>query len=221
MSLTSITSASAPTSMSRRAPCGITASGFISSRRCCAAASPQRRPERSPVAIICASSVPRSAEAFRPRCPIAGGGTIAIDQTLSPIRGGCVGAAPAVLDRFMGALNTRDQPALRATPHFHAGAYLGDSLARAGANWHHSGWDFRRVIAAGGANVHLDVQFTRTDNSVIGSFRSFWIVTKAGRAGPWRHGRASRIDLQDARPNFIAAEHSAVSHQLRSPPDLQ
>jgi hypothetical protein len=45
--------------------------------------------------------------------------------------------------------------------------------------------DFRRVIAAGPAKVHLDVQFTRyrLDNSVIGSYRSLWIVTEAG--GRW------------------------------------
>jgi len=61
-------------------------------------------------------------------------------------------------------------------------AYLGDFLARAGADWHHSEWDFRKVIAAGAAKVHLDVQFTRyrVDN---GSFRSLWIVTEGG--GRW------------------------------------
>jgi len=66
-----------------------------------------------------------------------------------------------------------------------AGAYLGDFLARAGRDWHHSGWDFRKVIAAGAAKVRLDVQFTRhrANNSVIGSFRSLWIVTKEG--GRW------------------------------------
>jgi len=62
---------------------------------------------------------------------------------------------------------------------------LGDFLARAGANWHLSEWDFRKVIAAGPAKVHLDVQFTRNriDNSVIGSFRSLWILTETG--GRW------------------------------------
>jgi hypothetical protein len=100
-----------------------------------------------------------------------------------------------VLDRFMGALNAGNEPALLATLHFphyrlaggrmrvwdQPGAYLSDFLARAGADWHHSEWDFRKVIAAGEAKVHLDVQFTRYrgDNSVIGSFRSLWIVTKA------------------------------------------
>jgi hypothetical protein len=110
-----------------------------------------------------------------------------------------VAAALAVLDRFMTALNTGDEPVLLATLHFPhyrlAGgtmrlweqphSYLGDFRARAGADWHHSGWDFRNVIAAGPAKVHLDVQFTRyrADNSPIGSFRSLWIVTQS--AGLW------------------------------------
>jgi hypothetical protein len=99
-----------------------------------------------------------------------------------------------VLDRFMAALNAGDEESLLATLHFphyrlaggkmrvwdQPGSYLGDFLARAGADWHHSAWDFRKVIAAGAAKVHLDVQFTRyrADNSAIGSFRSLWIVTK-------------------------------------------
>ena len=59
-------------------------------------------------------------------------------------------------------------------------SYLSDFLARAGADWRHSKWDFRNVIAAGVDKVHLDVQFTRyrADSSVIGSFRSLWIVTR-------------------------------------------
>jgi len=36
-----------------------------------------------------------------------------------------------------------------------------DFRARAGADWHHSEWDFSNVIAAGPAKAHLDVQFTR------------------------------------------------------------
>ena len=104
----------------------------------------------------------------------------------------------AVLDRFMMALNAGDEPALLATLHFphyrlagggirvwdRPGSYIGDFRARADAGWH-SQWDFRNVIAAGPAKVHLDVQFTRyrADNSVIGSFRSLWIVTESG--GCW------------------------------------
>jgi hypothetical protein len=66
-----------------------------------------------------------------------------------------------VLDRFMAALNACDEPALLATLHFphyrlaegrmrvwdQPGSYLGDFRARAGAEWHHSEWDFRNVIA--------------------------------------------------------------------------
>ena len=99
----------------------------------------------------------------------------------------------------MAALNAGDEPALLATLHFphyrlaggrmrvwdRPGSYLGDFRARAGADWHHSQWDFRKIIAAGPAKVHLDVQFIRyrADNSAIGSFRSLWIVTEAG--GRW------------------------------------
>jgi hypothetical protein len=38
---------------------------------------------------------------------------------------------------------------------------------------HHSEWDFRKLIAAGPAKIHLDVQFTRyrAGDTVIGSFR--------------------------------------------------
>jgi hypothetical protein len=121
--------------------------------------------------------------------------TIAIDQTQAEPDAVAVSAAIAVLDRFMAALNSGDEEALLATLHFphyrlaggdmrvwdRPGAYLGDFLARAGADWHHSEWDYRRVIAAGPAKVHLDVQFTRYrgDHSAIGSFRSLWIVTKS------------------------------------------
>ena len=128
-----------------------------------------------------------------------GRSTIATDQTQAQPDEAAVAAALAMLDRFMAALNAGDEPALLATLHFphyrlaggrmrvwdRPDGYLSDFLARAGADWHHSEWDFRKVIAAGAAKVHLDVQFTRyrADNSVIGSFRSLWIVTKDG--GRW------------------------------------
>jgi hypothetical protein len=118
---------------------------------------------------------------------------IAVNQTQAR-PDGAVGAALSALDRFMAALNAGNEPALLATLHFPhyrlAGgkmrvwdrpeAYLADFLARAGADWHHSEWDFRKVITAADTKVHLDVQFTRyrADNSVIDSFRSLWIVTK-------------------------------------------
>jgi len=122
-----------------------------------------------------------------------------IDQTQAEPDAAAVAAAMAVLDRFMAALNARDEAGMLATLHFphyrlaggamrvwpEPGPYLGDFLGRAGADWHHSLWDFRRVVAAGPAKVHLDVQFTRyrVDGSVIGHFRSLWIVTR--RDGVW------------------------------------
>ena len=136
-------------------------------------------------------------------------GTIAVDRTQAQPDEAAVGAALAVLDRFMAALNAGDEPALLVTLHFphyrlaggsmrvwgRPGDYLGDFLARAGADWHHSEWDFRRVIAAGAAKVHLDVQFTRyrADKSVIGSFRSLWIATK--KDGRW--AMAARSSFAD------------------------
>ncbi|GGC44196.1 hypothetical protein GCM10011504_23270 [Siccirubricoccus deserti] len=104
-----------------------------------------------------------------------------------------VAASMAVLDRFMAALNARDQRALAATMHFPHHRLAGSRfqvwerpedytiegfVARAGDGWARSDWDFRRVVAAGPAKVHLDVQFTRrrADGSAIGSFRSLWVV---------------------------------------------
>jgi len=119
-----------------------------------------------------------------------------VDRTQAEPNSEAVAASLAVLDRFMRALNQGDEQALLATLHFPhyrlaggrmqvwqtPGPYLGDFLVRAGPDWHHSAWDFRNVIAAGPAKVHLDVQFTRyrADNSAIGHFCSLWIVTQHG-----------------------------------------
>jgi hypothetical protein len=123
-----------------------------------------------------------------------------IDEAHADPDAAAVAVAMAVLDRFIAALNARDQTGLLATMHFPhyrlAGvtmrvwqtadpSYFAGFLARAGDGWHHTAWDFRRVIVAGPEKVHLDVQFTRyrEDNSVIGRFRSLYIVTQ--RNGRW------------------------------------
>jgi hypothetical protein len=122
-----------------------------------------------------------------------------VDQTQAEPDREAVVAALAVLNRFMTALNEGEEEALLATLHFPhyrlaggrmqvwdtPGPYLSDFLARAGADWRYSAWDFRDIIAAGPIKVHFDVQFTRyrADNSVIGRFRSLWIVTLQG--GRW------------------------------------
>lgn len=105
-----------------------------------------------------------------------------------------VAGAMAALDAHMTALNARDESALAATLHFphyrltggrmkvwsQPDSYFADFRERAGDDWHHSAWDFRRVVAAGPDKVHLDVQFTRyrADGSAIGHYRSLWVVSK-------------------------------------------
>jgi len=123
-----------------------------------------------------------------------------IDETQAEPDTAALATAVTVLDRFMAALNARDEAALLATlhfPHFRLagttmrvwekpdGSYLAGFYARAGEGWHHSAWDYRNTVAAGPDKVHLDVQFTRyrADNSVIGCYRSLWIVTR--REGVW------------------------------------
>ena len=74
------------------------------------------------MAIICVSSVRRSAGAFRAARPqkmsSKGRRTIAIDQTQIQPDKTAVADALTVLDRFMAALNTGNEPALLATLHF-------------------------------------------------------------------------------------------------------
>lgn len=123
------------------------------------------------------------------------------DASLAAPGAAAVEAAMAVLDRFMNALNARDEAALAATMHFPHHRLAGGVftvwrrpedysmqgfLARAGDGWARSAWDFRRVVAAGPSKVHLDVQFTRyrADGSVMGRFRSLWVVSRLdGRWG--------------------------------------
>jgi hypothetical protein len=117
-----------------------------------------------------------------------------IDLGVSEPDADAVAAALAALDAHFAALNAGDEAALAATLHFPhyrlTGArmqvweapdhYFADFRKRAGDDWHHSCWDFRRVIAAGPEKVHFDVQFTRyrADGSAIGRYRSMWVVTR-------------------------------------------
>lgn len=105
-----------------------------------------------------------------------------------------VQAALTVLDAHVAALNARDEAALAATLHFphyrlsggrmkiweRPDRYFADFLARAGADWHHTAWVSREVVAASPDKVHLDARFTRyrADGSAIGTFRSLWIVAR-------------------------------------------
>ena len=110
-----------------------------------------------------------------------------------------VAEAMVVLDEHMAALNVADNARLCATLHFPhyrlaggrmqvwetSDTYLADFYLRVGANWHHTLWNFRNVIVAGPEKIHFDVQFTRyrADDSILGRYRSLWIVAKLG--GRW------------------------------------
>ena len=103
-----------------------------------------------------------------------------------------IAAALAVLDRHMAALNAGDAVALAETLHFphyrlagvrmqvweRPDSYWQDFRARAGDGWHHSAWDFRNPTACSEDKVHVDLQFTRyrADGSVLGRYRSFWVI---------------------------------------------
>jgi hypothetical protein len=106
----------------------------------------------------------------------------------------------ATLDRFMAALNRRDEAALNDAlnfPHVRiasgrvttwptAGTYrVADFLGRAGDGWHESRWEERTVIHAGADKVHLAVVFSRwrADGSELGRFPSIYIVTRVD--GEW------------------------------------
>ena len=117
-----------------------------------------------------------------------------MDQTSTAID-----AANRVMAAHIAALNAGDERALAATLHFphyrpsgghlktwnNPDEYLADFHARAGDGWHHSEWDTLDVIAAEPGKVHLDVRFTRyrDDGSVLGEFRSLWIIAELG--GQW------------------------------------
>lgn len=104
-----------------------------------------------------------------------------------------IDAAMAVLEAHFEALNARDEAAINATLHFPhyrlsrgrlqtwagPGSYLADFRARTTDDWHHSTLDRRDVVAAGFDKVHVNVQFTRwrEDDSVIGEYRSLWVVS--------------------------------------------
>jgi hypothetical protein len=105
-----------------------------------------------------------------------------------------IAAALATLDRFMVALNGRDEIALNDAlnfPHVRLasgkvttwetpGSYrIADFLGRAGDGWNESRWDERTVIHAGADKVHLAVKFSRwrADGSLIGAYQSIYVVT--------------------------------------------
>lgn len=110
-------------------------------------------------------------------------------------------AARAAMDGFMEALNREDEQAVRDRwfhfPHvrFHSGKvtvfetpeqFRSLVINRTGQarEWARSAWDYVELVDAGPGKVHFRVQFSRyrRDGSLIGAYRSFYIVTfKDGR----------------------------------------
>jgi hypothetical protein len=108
-----------------------------------------------------------------------------------------------VLDDYMAAWNRKDLAGWERTfhfPHYRLASGRMNVLdkpgmqdatrvwgtAGAGAEWHHSRWDRRRIIHSSSDKVHVDTKFTRcrADGSVISSFESLYILTKEdGRWG--------------------------------------
>lgn len=120
-----------------------------------------------------------------------------------------IAAAREAMDGFMAAFNARDATTINTTwfhfPHvrFHSGKvtvmqepgdYHNLVWARQGQSvgWAVTKWDYVEPIDAGPDKVHFRVQFTRyrDDGSAIGSYKSFYIVTR--KDGRWGiQGRSS------------------------------
>ena len=105
-----------------------------------------------------------------------------------------------VLDDYMNAWNRKDLVGWESTfqfPHYRLASGkmsvlekpgLQDAAkvwASAGPDWHHSGWDRRRIVHASTDKVHVDTKFTRyrADGTKIGSYESLYIVTREN--GRW------------------------------------
>ena len=112
-----------------------------------------------------------------------------------------IAAARAAMDGFMAAFSAEDSDAIRTRwyhfPHvrFHSGKvtvferpedFSSIVFNRQGQarEWARSAWDYVELVDAGPNKVHFRVQFSRfrPDGSLIGSSKSFYIVTfKEGR----------------------------------------
>lgn len=113
--------------------------------------------------------------------------------------------ALSVLDEFLSHFNNQDFKAVAETFHYphvriargkvfvwnspkdFLDARTAEAIVRhlKVTGWHHTKWDTREVIQKGSNKIHIAVQFTRyrEDGSVIGTYDSFYIVTK--KDGRW------------------------------------
>lgn len=105
----------------------------------------------------------------------------------------------AVMQAHIDALNKHDAHSIAATLHFPhhrlsgttwktwetADHYFDDFLQRAGTDWKRSTFTDIKVIDSSTNKVHLDAKIQRYDsnNSVISSFRSLWVIIEIN--GVW------------------------------------
>jgi hypothetical protein len=110
-------------------------------------------------------------------------------------------SAYSVLTTYIEALNAQDSDAMRDCFHFPHYRIAGgrmeifETAADYGianfharndtGGWAYTKWDHRHMVHGDAAKVHFDVQFTRyrADDSVLGQYKSLWIVTK--RSDKW------------------------------------
>ncbi len=108
--------------------------------------------------------------------------------------------ACAVLDEFMTAFNSRDHARWVKCFHFPSVRIAGgevfvwntpDEFLRGNdigllekSGWHHSAWDWRRLVQCSDTKMHLLVQFTRHRSDGGGnSYKSLYVL--ANRGGRW------------------------------------
>ncbi len=110
-------------------------------------------------------------------------------------------SAYSVLTTYIEALNAQDSDAMRDCfhfPHYRIARGLMEIFETAAdygianfharndtGSWAYTKWDHRHMVHGDAAKVHVDVQFTRyrADDSVLGQYKSLWIVTK--RSDKW------------------------------------
>ncbi len=110
-------------------------------------------------------------------------------------------AALDVLGIYLDKLNAQDSAGMRDCfhfPHYRIAGGRMQVIERAEdysidvfhgrsdtGGWAYTKWDHRKVVHGDAAKVHVDVQFTRyrADDSVLGQYKSLWIVTN--RDGKW------------------------------------
>jgi hypothetical protein len=109
-------------------------------------------------------------------------------------------ACMSVLDRFMDGLNRHDAQAMDAAMHFPHVRFAGGQIKtypKAGDNpmdlferlrreddWKYSSWVSRELVQCSDIKAHYALSYTRfrSDDSVIGVYKSLYVLTKVDQA---------------------------------------